>query len=201
MDGVNLNMKRYLGAAVILLLFAAPALLAQDDSDHIEIGAFAEYFRMTDVSPAENFFGLGGRAAFNVQRSVQIEAEMGYDFQRAYAQTFSNGVSTEVVTSHIRTLHGFFGPKFQTGSGPFRFFVTGKVGFENFSVTNDNATTGFTNSVGLTTGTTRFAVYPGGGIEAFAGPIGVRAEIGDDIYFLNGAHNNLRISLGPQFRF
>jgi hypothetical protein len=194
-------MKRYLGAAVILLLFTAPALPAQDDSDHIEIGAFAEYFRMSDVSPAENFIGLGGRAAFNVQRSVQIEAEMGYDFKRSYAQTFTNGVSTEAVTSHIRTLHGFFGPKFQTGSGPFRFFVTGKVGFENFSVTNDNATTGFTNSVGLTTGTTRFAVYPGGGIEAFAGPFGVRAEIGDDIYFLNGAHNNLRVSLGPQFRF
>lgn len=70
MDGVNLNMKRYLGAAVILLLFAAPALLAQDDSDHIEIGAFAEYFRMTDVSPAENFFGLGGRP-----RGIQCSAQ------------------------------------------------------------------------------------------------------------------------------
>jgi hypothetical protein len=55
--------------------------------------------------------------------------------------------------------------------------------------------------VGLTNGTTRFAVYPGGGFEAFAGPIGVRAEVGDDIFFFDGAHNNLRISLGPQFRF
>ena len=81
------------------------------------------------------------------------------------------------MTSHIRTLHGFFGPTFQTGSGPFRFFVTGKVGFENFSVTNDNATTGFTNSVGLTNGTTRFAVYPGGGVEAFAGPIGFAPKL------------------------
>ena len=44
-------------------------------------------------------------------------------------------------------------------------------------------------------------MYPGGGFEAFAGPIGVRAEVGDDIYFLNGAHNNLGVSLGPQFRF
>lgn len=91
---------------------------------------------------------------------------MGYDFKRSFAQTFTNGVSTELVTSHVRRLHGFFGPKFQTGSGPFRVFVTGKVGFENFSVTNDNATTGFTNSAGLTSGTTRFAVYPGGGFEA-----------------------------------
>jgi hypothetical protein len=85
---------------------------------------------------------------------------MGYDFERSFAQTFTNGISTELVTSHVRRRHGFFGPKFQTGSGPFRVFVTGKVGFENFSVTNDKATTGFTNSAGLTSGTTRFAVYP-----------------------------------------
>lgn len=194
-------MKRYLGFAISLLLLTAPALLAQDDSDHIEIGAFAEYFRMTDVTPTQNFVGLGGRVAVNVHPSIQLEAEMGYDFKRSFTQTFTNGVSTELVNTQLRTLHGYFGPKFQTGSGPFRIFVTGKVGFENFSVTNNNATTGFTNSVGLNSGTTRFAVYPGGGLEAFAGPIGVRAEIGDDIYFLNGAHNNLRISLGPQFRF
>jgi hypothetical protein len=194
-------MKRYLGSVIMLLLCCAPVLLAQDDSDHIEVGAFAEYFRMTNVTPTQNFVGLGGRIAANVHPDVQLEAEMGYDFKRSFSQTLSNGVSTEVVNTQLRTLHGFFGPKLQTGSGAFRFFVTGKVGFENFSVSNANATTGFTNSVGLTNGTTRFAVYPGAGIEAFAGPIGVRAEFGDDIYFLNGAHNDIRISLGPQFRF
>ncbi len=193
-------MKRCFGFGIILLLFAAPALIAQD-YDHAEVGVFADYFRLADQSPFQNFLGVGGRAAFNLHPSIQLEAEMAYDFKRSYTQTFSDGVSTEVVNTHFRTLHGFFGPKFQTGSGPFRFFVTGKVGFENFSVTNDNATSGFVNTVGLTNGTTRFAVYPGGGIEAFAGPIGVRAEIGDDIYFLNGAHNNMRVSLGPQFRF
>jgi len=195
-------MKRCFGFGMILLLFAAPALVAQQDRyDHAEVGVFADYFRLSDQSPFQNFAGIGGRAAFNLHRSVQLEAEMAYDFKRSYTQTFENGVTTELVTTHFRTLHGFFGPKFQTGSGPFRLFVTGKVGFENFSITNDNATAGFTNAVGLTNGTTRFAVYPGGGIEAFAGPFGIRAEIGDDIYFLNGAHNNLRVSLGPQFRF
>jgi hypothetical protein len=183
-------------------MFGVPALLAQDHQDHVEIGAFADYFRLSSVTPQENFVGLGGRAAFNVHPSIQIEAEMAYDFNRSYTQTYSNGVSSELVTSRLRTLHGFFGPKFQTGSGPFRFFVTGKAGFENFTISDsNNATTGFTSAVGLTNGTTRFAVYPGGGIEGFAGPFGVRAEVGDDIYFLSGAHNNLRISLGPQFRF
>jgi hypothetical protein len=89
----------------------------------------------------------------------------------------------------------------QTGSGAFRIFVTGKVGFDNFSVTNKNAPSGFVNAVGLTNGATYFAVYPGGGVEAFAGPIGLRAEIGDDIYFNSGAHNNMRITFGPQLRF
>jgi len=176
-------------------------LVAQDRSDHVEVGAFVDYFRLSDSSPVENFVGVGGRAAFNVHRDIQIEAEMAYDFKRNFTNTFSNGASTEVVNSSFRTLHGFFGPKFQTGSGPFRVFVTGKVGFDNFSISNQNATTGFVNTVGLTNGTTSFAVYSGGGFEVFAGPIGIRAEVGDDIYFVNGAHNNLRVTLGPQLRF
>jgi hypothetical protein len=170
-------------------------------SDHVEVGAFADYFRFGDASPVRNFIGLGGRAAVNIRPSIQLEAEMAYDFKRNYTSTFSDGATTELVNTHFRTLHGFFGPKFQTGSGPFRVFVTGKVGFDNFSISNDNATAGFVNTVGLTNGATVFAVYPAGGFEAFAGPIGLRAEIGDDIYFNGGAHNNLRVTFGPQFRF
>lgn len=194
-------MNRCLGLFVASLFLVVPMLEAQDRSDHVEVGAFVDYFRLSDSSPAENFVGVGGRAAFNVHRDIQIEAEMAYDFKRNFTNTFSNGASTEVVNSSFRTLHGFFGPKFQTGSGPFRVFVTGKVGFDNFSISNQNATTGFVNTVGLTNGTTSFAVYSGGGFEVFAGPIGIRAEVGDDIYFINGAHNNLRVTLGPQLRF
>jgi len=196
-------MKFIIGTLVTLFL-AIPALMAQDRSertDHAEVGIFAEYFRFSDPGPTSNYLGLGARAAFNVRPSVQIEAEMGYDFERNYTSTFSNGVTTATVASRLRTLHGLFGPKFQTGSGPFRVFLTGKVGFENFMVTNQGAPTGFATQVGLGSGATYFAVYPGGGIEAFAGPIGVRAEIGDNIYFNNGVHNNMRVSFGPQFRF
>lgn len=194
-------MKRCLGLFITSLFFAVPMLMAQERTDHVEIGAFADYYRLADPGPARNFLGLGGRAAFNVNANVQLEAEMAYDFKRNYTSTFQNGVTSATVTSQLRTLHGFFGPKFQTGSGAFRVFVTGKVGFDNFMVTNQNAPTGFTNQVGLGAGSTNFAVYPGGGIEAFAGPIGLRAEIGDDIFFNGGAHNNMRITFGPQFRF
>jgi hypothetical protein len=194
-------MKRSLGLIVISLFFTAAPMVFAQSGDRGEVGVFAEYYRLADPSPTLNFIGLGGRGAFGVTHNVQIEAEMAYDFKRNYTYTYSNGVSTSFVTSGLRTLHGFFGPKFQTGSGPFRLFVTGKVGFDNFGVSSQNAPTGFSNSVALTAGATYLAVYPGGGFEAFAGPIGIRAEAGDDVFFNNGAHNNLRVTLGPQFRF
>ncbi len=195
-------MKRYLRLFITsLFVTAAPMVLAQQHSDHVEVGAFAEYFRFSQTKPASNFVGLGGRIAFNMRPSVQLEAEMGYDFKRSFANEFTNGVTTELVTTRFRTLHGLFGPKFQTGSGPLRLFVTGKVGFDNFSVTNLNATQGFKSTVGLDNGRTDFALYPGGGVEAFVGPIGLRAEIGDEVYFDHGGHNNMKVTFGPQFRF
>lgn len=196
-------MKRYLGLVITAFFFAVPMLMAQESNmDHVELGAFVNYYRMTDPNPTRNFLGVGGRAAFGIRPSVQLEAEMAYDFKRNYTSTFSNGtVTSTTVTTGFRTLHGFFGPKFQTGSGAFRAFLTAKVGFDNFSVDNQNAPAGFVNTVGLTNGATYFALYPAGGIEAFAGPIGVRLEVGDDIFFHNGGHNNLRASIGPQFRF
>lgn len=195
-------MKRCLSLLIAsLFVAAAPMVMAQQHSDHIEVGVFAEYFRFSQTRPASNFVGLGGRVAFNMRPSVQLEAEMGYDFQRSFANEFRNAVTTETVTTKFRTLHGLFGPKLQTGSGPFRIFVTGKVGFDNFSVTNASPTQGFTSSVGLDSGRTDFAVYPGGGVEAFAGPIGLRAEIGDEVYFDHGAHNNMKVTFGPQIRF
>jgi outer membrane protein with beta-barrel domain len=196
-------MKRCLGLLMASMFVAVPMLMAQESNpEHVEVGVFADYFRLnSNAAPVANFFGVGGRAGFNVNSNAQIEAEMAYDFERNYTSTFKNGITTATVNSSFRTLHGFFGPKFQTGSGAFRVFVTGKVGFDNFSVNHQSAGSGFVNTVGLTNGATYFAVYPGGGFEGFAGPIGLRAEVGDDIYFNGGARNNLRVTFGPQFRF
>ena len=105
----------------------------------------------------EIFSDLADAPHLESRRMFRSEAEMAYDFKRDYTSTFSDGLTTTNVTSRLRTLHGFFGPKFQTGSGPVRLVVTGKVGFDNFNVTNANAPTGFTNSVGLGTGATYFA--------------------------------------------
>jgi hypothetical protein len=151
--------------------------------------------------PGENFLGIGGRAAFNVHPSIQLEAEMAYDFlAKRYADLQRWGLdgSGDIASPHAARISRTEVPD---GTGSIPRFVTGKVGFENFSITNQNAGAGFTNTVGLTNGSTQFAICPGGGFEALAGPIGVRAEIGDDIYFVNRSHNNMRIGLGAQFRF
>lgn len=195
-------MKRYLWSVLIIaFLTAVPALMGQDQ-DNFEVGVFGQLFRYTNAPTTQNFLGLGGRVGVGLNSHTQIEAEMAYDFEKNYTSTFTNGITTSVGSTKFRTLHGYFGPKFYAGVGAFQVFVTGKVGFNNFNITNANAPTGFTNSVGLTNGTTAFAVYPGGGIEAFAHWVGIRVEAGDDIFFLSGsAHNNLRVTFGPQFRF
>jgi len=53
----------------------------------------------------------------------------------------------------------------------------------------------------LRTSSLNAALYPGAGIEATLGPVGLRLEAGDEIYFNQGAHNNLRITFGPFLRF
>jgi hypothetical protein len=194
-------MKRTLALLVLVILSRVPALRAQS-LDHVEFGGFGEYLRLERPDPSMNLVGLGGRIAFNVHPSIQIEAEMSYDFKRSFTNTFSDGITTELVNTQFHTLTGLFGPKFSTGSGPVRLFVTGKAGFVDFNTTNVGATAGFRGSLGaVTDGNAKFALYPGAGIEAFKGPIGLRAEFGDVIYFDGGARNNPRITFGPQFRF
>lgn len=202
-------MKRCLGLVVTALFFtAAPIVMAQgmsDHSDHVEVGVFADYFGFRATEPVKNFLGVGARVGFNMNRNVQLEAEMAYDFKRNFTNVCSTNnvdcIGSTTVNSSLRTLHGLVGPKFQTGSGPVRFFVTGKVGFDNFTIDNRNAPVGFTSAVGLDRGRTDFAVYPAVGVEAFAGPLGLRLEAGDEVYFDNGGHNNLRVTFGPQLRF
>jgi opacity protein-like surface antigen len=195
-------MKRSLITALLAVLFAAPSLMAQNSENHVEVGIFADYFNLSHTSPHINFVGLGGRAGFNVRSNVQIEAEMAYDFKRDFSSTFSNGVSSELVTTRLRTLHALFGPKFGTSGGPVRLFGTFKAGLITFSVSDQNAGAGFQSALSdVTTGNTAAAVYPGAGVEGFLGPVGLRLDVGDEIYFKNGTHNNLKVTFGPTLRF
>lgn len=137
-----------------------------------------------------------------MRSNVQIEAEMAYDFKRNFTTTFSNGISSSLVTTRLRPLHALFGPKISTSGGPVRQFGTFKAGLINFSVSNQNASSGFQSAISdVTTGNTAAAIFPGVGLEGFAGPFGLRLDVGDEIYYKNGSHNNLRVTFGPAIGF
>lgn len=194
-------MKRFalvLGLAVALFV---PAAFAQN---HGEVGVFADYVRLHHANDA-NFWGLGGRVGFNVHNNVQLEAEMSYDFEKVFTNNITTGTGTiTTVRSGLTLLHGLFGPKIQTGGGPVRLFGIVKGGFLNFRKTSAISSVGgnFTGQIGdIFGGDTNGVFYPGGGVEAYIGPIGLRAEVGDLMYFDNGANHNLRVTFGPSIRF
>ena len=199
-------MKRFIWLAVLTSMAAMPySLVAQEATDynHAAVGIFADYFRFSPTSSSKtNFVGFGARAAFNASSHVQIEGEMNYDFERNFTSTCGNCVTTSFTTTRVRPLTGLFGPKFQT-PGPFKFFVTGKVGFINFTTTSAAVTPGTVGTAiaGVGNSGTHFAMYPGAGVEGFWGPFGLRFEVGDEVYLNNGTYHNLRATFGPQLRF
>jgi hypothetical protein len=196
-------MKRITLVFAFAALIFAPVAHAQGHGglNHAEVGVFADYFRLQQTR--SNFVGLGARVAINAAPHVQIEAEMAYDFNRVFTETFDNGTGTITTqNSNIKVLHGLFGPKIQT-TGPVRVFISVKGGFTNFRFDPRPASfTGFTGSVdNLRADNVSGTLYPGGGVEAFLGPIGLRADVGDEIIFSNGAHHNWKVTFGPQIRF
>ena len=198
-------MKNIIFIMVLALgAYVVPGAFAQN---HGEVGVFADFVRLSPTDT--NNLGVGGRLSVNVHPNVQLEGEMSYDFARNFTERFTLGPagsptgSTGFSRTGIRILHGLFGPKFQTGGEAIRAFGTIKGGFVNFRLDDRPATFGtFTSSVdSLRTDNVNGVVYPGGGVEFYLGPIGIRGEAGDEIYFNHGAHNNLRVAIGPNIRF
>ena len=198
-------MKNIIFIMVLALgAYVVPGAFAQN---HGEVGVFADFVRLSPTDT--NNLGVGGRLSVNVHPNVQLEGEMSYDFARNFTERFTLGPagsptgSTGFSRTGIRILHGLFGPKFQTGGEAIRAFGTIKGGFVNFRLDDRPATFGtFTSSVdSLRTDNVNGVVYPGGGVEFYLGPIGIRGEAGDEIYFNHGAHNNLRVAIGTNIRF
>jgi hypothetical protein len=185
------------------LLLIVPGAFAQEITDHVNVGVFGNYVRLNDGN--FNLAGVGGRLSVNVLPVVQFEAESSYNFDQAVVEGFRNTPSGSVAVgrTNVRLLDGLFGPKLSTNKGPVRLFVTAKGGFMNFNISNSPATFGTVgNAFANLNGSNVYGVfYPGGGAEAFWGPIGLRLDVGDEIYFDNGGHNNLRVAFGPTIRF
>jgi len=186
----------------LLLFFAGWLVPLASAQDHFQVGAFADYFRLTQTNT--NMAGLGGRVGYKAFSRVMLEGEMSYDFDQAFTDhCVSTGCTVTVANSSLKVLHGLFGPKIVAGHGAIRPFVTLKGGFVNFRLDPRPATFGtFTDSVNnLRANNVSGAIYPGAGVEGHLGPVGLRLEAGDEIYFAGSAHHNVRVAFGPFLRF
>jgi hypothetical protein len=195
-------MKRF--AYLFLLAGWLVPLASAQESEHLQVGIFADYLQVgtTDIS----YGGVGARVAVRAFHSVKLEAETSYDFDQAFTEKFTNPGTGSVTLSRsgMRVLHGEFGPKVNLGEHHHLHpFVFAKGGFIDFRINNAPATLGtfFSSVRNLRTNNVSGVFYPGGGVEGRLGPVGLRFDIGDEIYVNNGANNNLRITFGPYIRF
>jgi hypothetical protein len=195
-------MRKFALIVPALLLFATSfPVFAQK---RVEAGAFVDYLSISQTGT--NNFGLGARLGYRIHHNVMIEAELAYDyginFDEAYRNITTGNVAAIERTS-IGVTHGLFGPKLQRSGGGFRPFVTLKGGFVDFRLSPSLVPYSDVASaiLGIRTSNLNAAIYPGAGLEASLGPVGLRFELGDEIYFNNGARNNLRITFGPILRF
>lgn len=190
--------------AVMCLAIIVPTASAQEDNkNHGNFGVFFDYNRLGGIQGTHpNMLGVGGRLGVNVRPHIVLEGEMAYDFERSVTSNVTAGGITNTTRSNLRLLTGLFGPKIQT-TGPVRVFALLKGGFVNFGVGGAATAGAINNQIGnIIDGNTNGVFYPGGGVEFNVGWLGVRAEAGDQIWFLSGkTQNNLHIAVGPQIRF
>ncbi len=188
----------------LVILLVTPCAFAQyDPANHVELGVFGEYYRFGAAGDA-NMLGVGGRVGANVLPMLQVEADFSYDFEKAFSEGFTStsGGSVSFSNSRVKRYDGLFGFKLET-PGAVKFFLLAQGGATSFVFSPASASvSGFTSTLGnLRSNNVIAEFYPGGGIEAFFGPIGLRVDVGDEIYFANTTRNNLRVTFGPSIRF
>jgi len=188
---------------VALLLFLASWLVPRAKAqDQFQVGAYGDYFRLTQTST--NLAGLGGRVGYKMLPYVMFEGEVSYDFDQGFTERcVSTGCTVTVANSNLKVLHGLAGVKFIGGRHAIRPFLTLKGGFINFQLNPKPATFGgFTSSIqNLRSNNVSAVLYPALGAEGHLGPLGLRLEAGDEMYFAGAAHHNVRVAFGPFFRF
>jgi hypothetical protein len=182
---------------LLLTMLAVPAF-----AQHVELGGFASYENF-DVSPFPNAaVGIGGRFDFKVIRYLALEGELSYDLKHPSVQIISATTGVSVTQFRLGILHGNAGLRLQTKSGSYFLFVKGGA-LDFFPQVNTTTFIGgvLVNLPQSANGFTKGVFYPGGGIGFHAGPLGIRLDAGDEIYWNDGAKNNLRITFGPFIRF
>jgi hypothetical protein len=193
-------MRKWILCCLFLALGFAATASAQD---HGTFGIYGDYTRISQTGT--DMAGIGGRLGVNLASHLALEAQMTYDFSQVFNESFRNALNgtVSVQQSNIRLLQGLFGPTLETAHGPVRFFVTAKGGFIDFLFDPRPVSFNtFASSVAnLRSHNVNGVFYPGAGAEIRLWHIGLRLEAGDDMYFNNGIHHNLRVMGGPFISF
>ncbi|HEX8711042.1 MAG TPA: outer membrane beta-barrel protein [Terracidiphilus sp.] len=170
----------------------------------MEAGLFLDYLNVSQTRTPN--VGLGGRFGYRFHSNVMFEGEFAYDygvnFNELYVDVI-NGKTAAISRTSIGVTNVLFGPMLQPAHGHFRPFVTVKGGFVDFRLSPSLIPYGnvVSSVLGIRTSNVNTALYPGAGAELSLGPVGLRLEFGDLVYFNSGGHNNLRITFGPILRF
>ncbi len=188
---------------VFLLLIGAGATMGRAQK-RVEAGAFLDYVSISQTNTSN--VGLGGRVGIRVHRHVVAEGELAYDYGVNFREVYTdigNGSITAIENTSIGVTEGLFGLKIEPARGYLRPFATLKGGFVDFRLSPSLIPySGVASAVfGIRDSNLNGAIYPGVGLSPSLGPVGLRLEFGDVIYFNEGAHNNLRITFGPILRF
>ncbi|MFP5277945.1 MAG: hypothetical protein ACLGPM_12580 [Acidobacteriota bacterium] len=188
---------------LMALLFCLTVAQARAQS-RMEAGLLLDYLNVSQTQTPN--FGLGARFGYRVHSQVMLEGELAYDYGVNFNELYVNVTSGKVAAigrTSIGVTDGLFGPMLEPAHRHFRPFVTLKGGFIDFRLSPSLLPySSVASSVfGIRNSTLNAALYPGGGAEASLGPVGLRLEFGDLVYFNNGGHNDLRITFGPIVRF
>ena len=197
-------MTRRIRKLPLLLLATIILPCTSTAQSRVEVGLFLDALSISQTGTTN--LGLGARFGYRVHRAVMLEGELAYDYGLNFHEAYldlTTGNIVAIENTSVGVTHGLIGPIVQPAHGHLRPFATLKAGFIDFRLSGSLLPYSdvVSSVLGLRTSSVNAALYPGGGIEASLGPLGLRFEAGDEIYFNRGAHNNLRITFGPILRF
>jgi hypothetical protein len=191
----------------IILLFglglALGATTFAQEFEHVQIGVFANYLQVSQAN--SDFAGFGGRVGVAAWRNVMLEGELCYDFDTTvlgeFEEIFNGNVSKLPID--LWMLHGEFGPRVNLGRHRVHAFVFIKGGFIDYRFGHVPTSLGSLETTlrNLQSSGVHAVFYPGGGLEGHIRHLGLRLNVGDEMDFSGGVHNNLRVDFGPFIRF
>lgn len=193
-------MDRFVARALLIGIVAL-GLCAAAQAQRGEIGFYGDYLRF----PPASLGGVGLKGLIALNRHIALEGEGSYYFNRTFSDTAIDPTTgaTNVIHARMHATNWLGGLSFSKPSPRIRPFITMKMGLLTINPSSLPAPLVSTNTIlnQIRSSHRNFAIFPGGGVEAYSGKWGFRLDIGDEIYFSNGANSNLRMTFGPNYLF